>query len=236
MTKEKIPEEIPELVDLLLQEEEIEETGVLAEEEEKEKEKETPTGRAVFIPTRIESPEISLMPSTVFITPHLIRQRLIHLAIFAIIYLFLSLFLWQMFHILKNTFIYQTKAINEEIKIIEKEVQTILPFKDEINLLDQKAVQIKKMLDGHIYWSKFLNFLDQKTLNGVTITDFSLDTSGKLIVPAQTDKFINVNLQLEKFLEDKELIKGASVSNARSIPEGVSFTINLDLTEKAFRR
>ncbi len=154
----------------------------------------------------------------------------------------------------------QQKAI--ESKIIKlnddktKLVVYINGFKDiqakNIRLQD-KLLAINKLLEKHVYWTKFFSLLERYTLDDVYYTEFTADTSGKFMLPAIavigngttledqiSDSYRKAAEQITAFQKAPDFITQTKVNNLEIVTGdksgiiGVKFEINLSLADGVF--
>ncbi len=95
--------------------------------------------------------------------------------------------------------------VNKEIKELSSEVEDVLSFKKRLDLSNS-------LLDGHIYWSNFFDFLENNTLSDVYFSTFSGDISGDYEFNATSNNLDAINAQIKKFLESP-YVKNAKVDS-----------------------
>src|SRR6056297_1515299 len=122
---------------------------------------------------------------------------------------------------------YDVGALNQNIGNTKEKInKEVLPF--------QKKVEGAEILiDEHIYWNNFFQFLEDHTLSSVHYSGFSGNLSGEYTLEARADDIEAVEAQIEEFLNEEEFVRNAWVKQVSSKPtEGgrmVSFSINLFL-------
>lgn len=99
-------------------------------------------------------------------------------------------------------------TISRQIKNINANAKDFVGFRDKLSLTEQ-------LMDNHIYWTNFFNWLERNTLNSVTYTNFDGDISGDYIMSAQGSKFSDVSWQTKSF-KDSPMVVSVRVD------EGVS--------------
>lgn len=95
--------------------------------------------------------------------------------------------------------------IGKEIKELEPELNEVLAFKEKIDLSNS-------ILDSHIYWTNFFDFLENNTLSNVYFSSFSGDISGNYQFSATSDSINAINAQIKKLL-DNPYVKNARVDS-----------------------
>lgn len=141
--------------------------------------------------------------------------------------------------ILKNEY----EKISEDVNNIRSQAEEMLIFKD-------KLIVSKKMIDNHIYWTNFFNWLEKNTLNSVFYgSSFSGDISGKYSLGATTKNYRDISWQVNQFRGDKYVTavsvnagsiegeEGVNEQEKESIDEQVvSFSVDLEIKPEIFFR
>lgn len=121
--------------------------------------------------------------------------------------------------------------IIKEIKDREGDVKDVLKFKHKLDLSNF-------LLQRHVYFTNFFNFLEKDTLSNVYFSSFSGDVNGNYRLSATTNNFDAINAQTQKF-SGNPYVRGASVE-AGSISKDktgnvtVAFELTLSLDPKIF--
>lgn len=129
-----------------------------------------------------------------------------------------------------TSYIQNYYRINKEIKSLNPQVKEVLKFKDKLDL-------VNFLLERHIYWTEFFNFLEDNTLANVYFFGFTGDIRGTYSMQAMTDDLDVIDAQI-KLLMANQKIKKASV-NAGSISgeKGravVSFSLSFEMDPNIF--
>jgi Tfp pilus assembly protein PilN len=139
----------------------------------------------------------------------------------------------------------------------KQEAAQIQVLSDQVAKLDAEAGKLKKtasaalsykeksavftdLLDNHIYWSNFFNWLEKNTLSSVHFEGFSGTVDGIYSLAATADNFADVSWQVKAFLNDP-LVKNVRVVKAASAKDQakagrVSFTISFEVNRDIFRK
>jgi hypothetical protein len=125
--------------------------------------------------------------------------------------------------------------LSQDISVLNNQADAALRYKD-------KVVVLSGLLDNHIYWSNFLNWLEKNTLSTVQYQGLEGDTSGVYAFGATAKTYADVSWQVKAFLNDP-LTKKVSVLDASS-PKNkdktagseVDFTINLEVNPTIFNK
>lgn len=154
----------------------------------------------------------------------------------------------------------QQKAVQSKIVSLNNDknklVAYISDFKgiQEKNIrLQDKLLAIDKLLEKHVYWTKFFGLLEKYTLDDVYYTEFTADTSGQFMLPAVAaigsgstieeqiaDSYRKVAQQITALEKADDFVKQVKVNNLEVISgenagvKGVKFDINLALTDGIF--
>jgi len=190
------------------------------------------------IPTevpQVKTPEVSLMPEKIIVTPKLIKKKVLTL-IGVIIFCCLIVFTLS----LVLNYLYQTKlkkveSLRQEIKKTESAISGYSELVFTLRILENKVFKIDRLLDNHIYFSKFFSALERYTLAEVYYKDLSIDTSGKLILPAVAKDLSSLLKQLTIFQNAPDFIKEVKFSSFTPLrgekEERVEFKIELILVD-----
>ncbi len=99
-------------------------------------------------------------------------------------------------------------AISRQIKNINANAKDFVGFRDKLTLAEQ-------LIDNHIYWTNFFNWLEKNTLNSVNYVNFDGDVSGDYIMSAQGKKFSDVSWQTKSF-KDNPMVTSVRVDSGIS--------------------
>ena len=120
--------------------------------------------------------------------------------------------------------------ISKEIKDLDPEVNKILKFKNRLD-------SVNFLLDRHVYWTNFFNFLEDNTLSNVYFFRFTGGVNGDYNLDATTDNIEAINVQIQKLLANPNIkaagTNGGSVSSTGGKPV-VSFSLSLSLEPSIF--
>lgn len=95
---------------------------------------------------------------------------------------------------LEQTKVAITKT-GKDIADFRKSAADALSYKD-------KAVEVNGLLENHIYWTQFFNWLERNTLSTVTYGNFSGQTDGKYNLSGSASSFADVSWQVKTFRDD----------------------------------
>lgn len=125
--------------------------------------------------------------------------------------------------------------LNKEVSVLNNQSDAALRYKD-------KVLVLSGLLNNHIYWSNFLNWLEKNTLSTVQYQSLSGDLSGLYSFSAVAKTYADVSWQTKAFLNDP-LTKSASVGDAQSPKvkdktesSQVDFTLNLEVNPAIFKK
>lgn len=120
--------------------------------------------------------------------------------------------------------------INKEIKELDSKVEEVLKFKDKLDLINY-------LIDRHIYWTNFFNFLEDNTLSNVYFSSFSGDINGSYSMQATTDNLDAIDAQIKLLLANQKIKKASvnagSVSGENGNPV-VNFNLSFELDPSIF--
>ncbi|MFA6171155.1 MAG: hypothetical protein WCW77_02125 [Patescibacteria group bacterium] len=135
----------------------------------------------------------------------------------------------------------KSEKLKAEIKSKEEEMEKFLAFEKRLALA-------KLLLDQHIYWTSFFDFMEKNTLKDVYFGAFDAEASGDYTLEARARDFKDITKQVE-ILKENSLVKeagsdggdyGSFVSEAKDPSgkpkkaEGVNFKLRLVLDKSIF--
>ncbi len=98
------------------------------------------------------------MPQQTMVISRVVRSRLLFLivAIIAILAIFFISRLYGNWHF--NKLESQVEYLKREIVLLEVQTAPFIEDRDNIAFLTNKAAEVKKVLNNHVYWTNFLIF------------------------------------------------------------------------------
>ena len=122
--------------------------------------------------------------------------------------------------------------LDEEISQKQVELAEILPFQKRLKL-------VSALLDDHIYWNNFFNFLEEQVIDSVYFVNFSGDTGGEYSLAAVGKEYKDIDKQVEAFQKNDVVIK-AEVREGRIVTgaagQGVRFNVELKIKPDIFNK
>ncbi|HNU81501.1 MAG TPA: hypothetical protein PLA05_02340 [bacterium] len=128
--------------------------------------------------------------------------------------------------------------VSKEIKALKTESDQILAFK-------QRADLANTLLENHIYWTNFFNWLEKNTLSSVSYLGFQGDKSGVYSLDASAKTFRDISWQTRAMLESPAVIsvhvnKGESErptdsGGAEAEVENIKFNLDLVVDPNIFK-
>ncbi|MFA5131440.1 MAG: hypothetical protein WC467_03360 [Patescibacteria group bacterium] len=138
----------------------------------------------------------------------------------------------------------KAESLNGEISQINVDIGKIKGTADEALSYKDKSLEVSKLLDNHVYWSSFFNWLEKNTLSTVKFDSFSGDTKGHYTLSARALSYAEVSWQTKAFLSDP-LVKDVKVSavnlsiskdKTKAADQGVSFGLEFDISPDIFKK
>jgi len=143
----------------------------------------------------------------------------------------------------KQSAVLRLESLRKEKIEKEKSMESVFSF-------EKKLTYAKLLLDKHIYWTSFFNFLERNTLTDVYYGNFDGDNSGSYSLNAKAKDFKSLARQVEIFRANA-LVKEAGASggdysgseggskspsgkNISDKTAGIDFQIKLILDKKIF--
>jgi len=187
--------------------------------EEKNKKKESSSGLGV-----------SLMPEETMIISRVVRSRLIFLVLSIVIIsvLFILARLYGGLYFDKK--LAEVENIKREINLLEVESKGFLEQRNMVISLNNKAEEVQRALDEHIYWRNFFNFLENYTLPEVYFGDFTAQAQEPVRLNAQAKNLIFLARQIVALREADDLVEKVEVSGVQKDGEGDGVQALLEIT------
>ena len=142
--------------------------------------------------------------------------------------------------------LYQEKKLNKQGKITEQEIKELdLNIRtaekeiDKIKTFNQKLTFVGLLLDKHIYWSNFFDFLEKNIITDVYITGgFSGVIGEKYSFPITAKKLSDITNQvrimsINEYVNDVK-VESAQKSSDKDKGEGVDFNLEISLKPEIF--
>ncbi len=122
---------------------------------------------------------------------------------------------------------------------LNKQIRELEPKIEEVSRFQHKLDMVNHLLDDHIYWTNFFDFLEKNTLEDVYFFDFSGDTNGSYNLGGRARYFEVLDAQKKKFLEDDrvtsaQIKSGNVVSGGKKESPGVAFNITFSVDPEIF--
>lgn len=134
-----------------------------------------------------------------------------------------------------QSFISSFAKLQSDIRKKELEMAEISVFKNRISAA-------KTLLDNHVYWTNFFEFLEKNTIGEVYYTGgFSGNNKGQYSISAKTKNF-NILAEQIKSLRENEKITDISVSSGdikaadKESEEELGFTLNFTVDPSIFKK
>lgn len=140
--------------------------------------------------------------------------------------------------------IIKAKALEEDIVKVNRDISKIKATADEALNYKNKSIEVGRLLDNHIYWSSFFNWLEKNTLSTVKYDGFSGNTEGIYALNAKALSYAEVSWQVKAFLNDP-LVKNVEVlsvnssltkDKTKSADTGVNFSLSFELSPEIFKK
>jgi hypothetical protein len=110
----------------------------------------------------------------------------------------------------------------------------------EINNFKDKLKPVTAILDSHIYWTNWFDFLENNLIKGSNISSFSGDTSGSYKLKVTVDSYSQVGESLNVFYQNS-LVKKAETNEGHMRKSGldsnkVDFELDLEIDPSIFTK
>ena len=186
--------------------------------------------------------DVNLIPAELAKHPELELPRKLFLSgslIFIFIILIAGGYLGITWYQIKIT--REIKALSTEIVDLDQEIKNQEETKLAALDLQQRLKLVEQLLNGHVYWTKFFDLLEQSTIDEVYYTNFSMAGREKLVIAAVGKDYNSVAKQLVSFEQATDFVKtvridaaSAKIDEKTGTYAGVSFNINLEFLPEVF--
>lgn len=139
----------------------------------------------------------------------------------------------------------RAETLNVSIAKVNAEITKVKGKADEALAYKDKSIEVGRLLNNHVYWSNFFNWLEKNTLSTVKFDGFSGDTKGVYTLNAKALSYSEASWQVKAFLSDP-LVKSVDIgsvnfNNSKDkltgiTNKGVSFTLNFELNPEIFKK
>ena len=159
-------------------------------------------------------------------------------AVLLVIEIYFGLDWWQ------NKETAKTQDTVAEISALNQEITVLNNSTDEAYKYKENVVVLSDLLNNHVYWSNFLNWLEKNTLSSVEYESLNGDLSGVYAFAAIAKTYADVSWQTKAFLDDP-LTKSATVDMASAVKSKdktteksnqVNFTLSLEVNPAIFKK
>jgi hypothetical protein len=128
----------------------------------------------------------------------------------------------------------------EENEILKNNLNRQKEVAKDVEKFKNKLSLAKYLLENHIYWTNFLKFIEDNTLENVSFKGFSGDISGKYSLSAICDDIYGIEQQVKQFSANNYVnsvsVESAKISkNSESIKPSVDFVLKLDVNNDIFK-
>lgn len=146
-----------------------------------------------------------------------------------------------------ETKVEEKKAITSQLERIAQDKNNKRAELKDIFLFEKRLRIAKILIDRHIYYTSFFDFLEDNTLESVYFSNFLGDTKGEYTLSATAKDYKNITKQIDVFRED-DMVKeastmggnlgkdGSSKEGREEAAGGVNFSLKLILDKKIFNK
>jgi len=180
--------------------------------------------------------EVSLMPQQTMIISRVIRSRLLFLiiSIVAISTVFFISRLYGNWHF--SELESEVGYLKREIVLMEAQTTPLLEERDNIMALADKATEVKRALDNHVYWSNFFDLLETHTVPDVYFGDFIASAGDSVQLMATSRNLMSLAQQIVAFNNAQNFVKEVDISNIQVSVEGAKALFNLILVDGIWQK
>jgi len=134
----------------------------------------------------------------------------------------------------------KSTGISNEIDQLKSSINNLEKEAEIIDVFQGKVKIVSSLLDKHVYWTNFFDFLEKKLLTDVYLdSNFSGDDSGYFELETIGNKFSDLTDQSKVLRADEKvdnllISTGEAVSGKDNKNQVVKFTINLEVSPSIF--
>lgn len=150
------------------------------------------------------------------------KKKILLIVYFTIIFCLIVALMYTAIYIYKRTIINRVTDLNIQIEEVNKEISKISTVKKEVEQINNAINDVDSILDTHVYWSQFFEFLEENTISDVYYTSFNGTISGNIVLNAIGRNFKNVSQQIEVFKQADEYVKDVQVDSAQKVQIGIT--------------
>lgn len=129
----------------------------------------------------------------------------------------------------------QNEIFSQKIQQIEDQIDKVKSEARSLFIFKKKVQLANKLVDKHIYWTNFFNYLEENTLEEVYYTEFKGDINGKYSLPTKVNDYNVINSQVKQMRKQKET-ENAEVRKATQKEKEVELNIDLKINQKLFTK
>jgi hypothetical protein len=188
--------------------------------------------------TQEKKPDVNLLPDSTALLPEKnILFLLISTFLISIMFVFVIFFALNIY---KLNVTKQSDTLDKQLNDNIASLNSYSTVIKDVENLQNKSKEIKKLFDKHIYWTKFFEAIENNTLAEVRYTNFSGGLNGNLTLSALAPDYQTVvrqwmYLKRAKNFAKNVIITGANLSQTdNKLGGNISFSITLDLADDIF--
>ncbi len=135
-----------------------------------------------------------------------------------------------------------TKLVNTQITKINEQIINLRSKNSAALDYKAKSAAFSSLLNKHIYFSNFFNWLEKNTLSTVKYTEFNGGINGKYKLSAIASSYADVSWQVKAFLNNSDtekvsVLKASSIKNSdKTKPNQIKFIILLQVNPRIFTK
>lgn len=134
-------------------------------------------------------------------------------------------------------------AMETKFSLVSKEIKDMRTESDEILAFKQRSDIAYQLLENHIYWTNFFNWLEKNTLSSVNYLAFSGGTDGEYQLEAATKTYRDISWQTRVMLQNPSVLDVRVDSGTSEKQEGeekveaetVNFMLDLKVDPQLFK-
>lgn len=168
------------------------------------------------------------------------QNRLVTLGLLALISILIVGLVYVGLSIFQSRIVNETQANGQSISALEQQIQKLNAKKRSAAAFHALTTSTLKLLDTHVYWTKFFGGLEKYTVQNVQIRSFTADQAGHLTLSLSAKDYRAVAQQLIAFEAAKDFASNVTI-NAATLSESdkgasIDFTAIITLDPKVFYR
>jgi len=131
----------------------------------------------------------------------------------------------------------QSQEINQQLEEAEASYAKLIAKEEEAAKWSKRVAVISSLLENHVYWTKFFQYLEKTTIPDVYYTNIGISSDGLVTLTGQATNYTTVARQYQVFLNNSEIFPKVTLggfSGGDQGKGGVGFNVQLKLATQTY--